>query len=163
MASKVIDDRSAAAARLGFTTISTAIWPILLIASLGMLTIGGAVAIATRVIIEHQTEEWIEKSITTSGKTHVLLLDSFILEAKGIAQQISSRVLVRQYGTQFVRGAIDRTILDKTVRSDLTAAIQEAPAIVGIALFDLQGDEILSIGKAPSSLNAIQKRRWNNP
>jgi len=126
---------------------SVAVWPILLVATIGFLTLGSLLTLVVRDTIDRQTDHWIETSLRAAATTGRLSIESKFREAHAIVAMIATRLVIADYLERSEHG--QPVAAGITPQQDLAAAMHSLQSIVGISLLDNQGVVVATVGDIP--------------
>lgn len=119
---------------------------VILIASLGILTISGLVAIASIVPLSQRLRQAEEKNLTFAVGTRKLVVEEYLSKAKEVSAQITSRTRGRQLLEGFNRGEVELNEFITSTQNILTDALQQSEDVVGIMRLDRDRQPRVNVG-----------------
>jgi PAS domain S-box-containing protein len=128
------------------------IWPIIAVATAGMLVIGFSIAVMTRLTLEHQLQVWTGKSLRTAIEARVALIGQQLHTARVMADGVALHSKSRDGLERYAHGSLSKAQLLAICTEDLGDIPNRNALIKGIAILDGRGDPCVIIGRVPRRL-----------
>jgi PAS domain S-box-containing protein len=135
--------------RVAASLRALSIWPIIAVATAGMLVIGVIIALLTRVTLEHQLQNWTDKSLRTALEARVLLISQLLHTDRILAEGAAHRIKPRDALERLAHGHITRAQLASILMEDLGDIPSRNPIVTGIEILDRSGETCSVIGRLP--------------